>query len=349
MFLKQTMKIVINGRFLAQKTTGVQRVAIEVTKHLDSLVNKGVIVVAAPIDSFIELNLKNIEVVKVGGKSSQKWIQWDLYRFARQNGAEILTYSGLGSFFAPGYYFAHDVTFRRFPESYDWKFRIAYGLFYKKCLKRCKHIFTVSEFSKNELIKLYDLADDDIDVVYNSYGSIETKIQQNVISGFGLIESNYYLTIGSHNFHKNQSFIIKLAEAHPEKTFVIVGERESRAFDRVKQYDVGNVVYTGYVSDEKLVSLYYYALGFIFPSLYEGFGIPPLEAIVYGCPKVAVSNIPVHREIYSKGVYFFNPEEALSFDFEKYNDSVITEDDKNYYINKYKWNDSAKKIKGYLI
>ena len=60
------MKIVINGRFLAQKTTGVQRVAIELTKYLDLIVEKGDITVVAPMDSFVELDLKNNELVKDG-------------------------------------------------------------------------------------------------------------------------------------------------------------------------------------------------------------------------------------------------------------------------------------------
>ena len=64
-----------------------------------------------------------------------------------------------------------------------------------------------------------------------------------------------------------------------------------------------NLFFTGYVSDDELASLYKYAKGFIFPSLCEGFGLPPLEAIVLGCKSVALSDIPVFREIYNRGNY----------------------------------------------
>jgi len=342
------MRIVINGRFLAQRITGVQRVAIELTKELDKLVKRGEMVLAVPTDTTKTLELRNIEVIRVGGRSSNKWVQWDLYRFAKKNKACILTFSGLGSFLQPDYFFAHDVTFRRFPESFEKKFRIMYGLFFGLCLKRCKRVFTVSEFSKSELLTLYGLNADVVTVIYNSYGVLDAKIQIENIEKFGLKKDEYYITIGSINIHKNQSYIVDLARKNPDKKFAIVGMKDGKSFNGVNIDDLDNISSTGFVSDCELASLYHYAKGFIFPSLYEGFGIPPLEAISNNCKRVAVSDIPVLREIYSRGAYFFNPYKVDEFNFEAF-DKCNVEAEKLYYIRKFKWKTAAQKVYEYLF
>lgn len=173
--------------------------------------------------------------------------------------------------------------------------------------KRCKKIFTVSEFSKHEIAEYFKIPQEKIQVAYSSANYLLSNVYQNVdITKFGIQPQEYYLSVSSRNLHKNQQFIMSLAAKYPDKNFVIVGGNHksfNSAYENKTTDNFSNLFFTGYVSDDELASLYKYAKGFIFPSLCEGFGLPPLEAIVLGCKSVALSDIPVFREIYNRGNY----------------------------------------------
>ena len=108
-----------------------------------------------------------------------------------------------------------------------------------------------------------------------------------------------------------------------------------------------NVHFIGYVSDEELVALYSKAECFVYPSLYEGFGIPPLEAIANNCPCI-LSNIEVFKEIYGERVLYCekdNPEslaEQIKNKKELIKIKNINKD--NFLMNKYSWNKTLEKI-----
>ncbi len=110
-----------------------------------------------------------------------------------------------------------------------------------------------------------------------------------------------------------------------------------------------NIVFTGYVNNKKLNNLYKNATSFIYPSIYEGFGIPPLEAQSFGVP-VIVSDIEVFREIYGDSVFYINPydtQNILNGIHKVMNDKDLQSEliEKGYKnINKYSWKKSARKI-----
>ena len=158
---------------------------------------------------------------------------------------------------------------------------------------------------------------------------------------WNLKKQKYFLSVSSRAQHKNQQYIFKLAKKYTKDLFIIVGGKY-KVFSEGKENKLDNVLFTGYVSDSELFSLYKNAYGFIFPSLYEGFGIPPLEAISLGVKRVAVSDIPVFREIYDKGVYFFDPLSVESFIMEEFEETSISESTVEYYRKKYSWEKSAK-------
>ncbi|WP_081667984.1 glycosyltransferase family 4 protein [Butyrivibrio sp. WCD2001] len=188
----------------------------------------------------------------------------------------------------------------------------------------------------------------------------------NTLAKWGLSPTDpYYLSVGSKNLHKNQKFIKKLAKKYPDRKFVVAGGSAARSFgssgdmtidDTENSVPAGttpgkvphNLILTGYISDEDLLTLYAYAHAFIFPSLYEGFGIPPMEAILSGVKHIALADIPVLREIYTKGCYFFDPKNINAFDIDTLNNEkdCITEEDRNFYIKTYSWKNSAKRILG---
>lgn len=334
------MKLYINGRFLTQRITGVQRYAIEIVKCLDDILNDedDVTILIPPEPLVNTLDLKNIKQKRIGKLRGHFWIQVSLPLYIKKHDGELLTFSGIAPILSPGYWTVHDITFIRHPESFNWKFRLIYTIALKLGLKRSKKVFTVSEFSKNEIASHFNMPKEKILVAYSSANYLLNRPYNKVdILKYGLKPKSYYLSVSSKNLHKNQSFIVELAQEHPDITFVIAGG-EHKAFNTNRQHsnvvENTNLIYTGYVNDDDLASLYKAAKGFIFPSVYEGFGLPPLEAIILGCKSIALSDIPVFREIY-RNAYFFNPHTPKDFSFTFFDKVKITEDERINYIKKY--------------
>lgn len=333
----------INGRFLTQRITGVQRVGIELVKEIDDLVKPGQVEILTPPGVVNDLSLKNIKISIVGKKSNNFWVQYAFPTYVRKHHGVGLTISGLCPIIKPDFFMVHDITLIRHPESFSYWFRKIYNIVYRLTLKRCKHVFTVSEFSKNELVDVYGLERNNITVVYNSSHQLLNEEYDEVsLDKWNLTPAGYYLSVSSKNAHKNQKFIMECAKKYPEKKFVIVGGNVPKSFNNIEYEKVENVTFTGYVSRDELYTIYKNSSGFIFPSLYEGFGIPPLEAITLGVKHIAVSNIPVFKEIYSRGVYYFDPYNIEEFDIEAMNSYVMTNEDVEFYWNKYSWKESAK-------
>lgn len=338
------MKIFINGRFLTQKITGVQRFGIEVTRELDKICKPGEIILLTPPGIVNKLDLMNIKIKEIGKKSNNFWVQYTLPRYVRKHKGVLLTMSGMLPILAPDYFVAHDATFMRFPETFSRRFVKSYKLSFNLGLKRCKKIFTISNFSKHELMEIFNLKSGKFQLVTNSSDHLRNQQYKYIpVEKWNLQENEYYLSVSSKAKHKNQNYLYELAKKYPQKTFAIAGGIP-KTFAEMDHKQISNLKYTGYVSNDELFSLYKKARGFIFPSLYEGFGIPPLEAITMGVKHVAVSNIPVFKEIYKRGVYFFDPHNVDSFNIEELDKTSVTKEDFEYYLNKHSWKKTAEII-----
>lgn len=305
-------KIYINGRFLTQKITGVQRYAEEIVKMLDSQINgkknyKWILLV--PKNIIRNLKLEYIEVKKVGYLKGHLWEQIELPLYSKDG--ILLNFCGCAPILKKNQIVTiHDAAVCAMPESFSFLFRTWYKFMFYIVGKRAKKVFTVSNFSKKEINKYFNIPLEKIDVTYNGIDHMRNiKPDESIFSKCTIEKNNYVLAVSSLNPSKNFKLILETAKISPEINFVIAGGTNSTVFKEQGLEITSNVKFIGYVSDEELVALYKYASCFVYPSIYEGFGIPPLEAMFFNCP-VILSDIEVFKEIYMDSVLYCDVENS---------------------------------------
>ncbi|MEK9174234.1 MAG: glycosyltransferase family 1 protein, partial [Patescibacteria group bacterium] len=208
----------------------------------------------------------------------------------------------------------HDVSFCSLPQFISKKDLFFLRLLIPRSLRMSTHIVVPSQFTKDEVIKYYGIREDKIVVIPNALGSQflanhNTRDSDETIRDkYGLPDS-FLLYVGTLQPRKNIPFLIKAFTEYrarfPESQLVIVGNREGHHVDRGITEAAG-VVFPGYIDETDLPRVFHMASVFVFPSLYEGFGIPILEAISQSVPVIA-SDIPCFREIGGEAVLYFDP------------------------------------------
>lgn len=186
-------------------------------------------------------------------------------------------------------------------------FKFIYNLATDISIKKADIIITVSKTIKQELIEKFNINPDRIKVVYNSIGQhfLDTNIDNNILQKYNLEKGKYILSVATLNKRKNIPELIKafesISEKNPTLKLVLVGGMGNEQREKLTQHK--NIIFTGYIADEELPILYKNAIFYVFPSLYEGFGIPLIEAQYCNCP-VICSDIPVFREIAENSAEF---------------------------------------------
>lgn len=343
-------KIYINGRFLTQNITGVQRYAIEIVKALDKYITdknylnkKYKFIIVVPKNIKQELNLNNIEIRRIGYLKGYLWEQIELPLYVREN--FLFNFCNCAPLIKKNQIVViHDAAVSVMPDSYSFLFKIWYKFMFYILGQRLKKIFTVSNFSKRELNKYFAINLNKIEVTYSAYDHIiNIKPDESIFQKFNIKKKNYVLAVSSLNPSKNFKLVLEVAKSMPEVNFIIAGGSNSNVFKAQGFKITKNMKFIGYVTDEELVALYKEASCFVYPSLYEGFGLPPLEAIYFNCP-VILSNIEVFKEIYMDKVLYCDINNSnllkekilLIINNEKERKSLIEKE--HYLLNKYVWN-----------
>jgi glycosyltransferase involved in cell wall biosynthesis len=205
----------------------------------------------------------------------------------------------------------HDAASLDHPEWFERKFALWYAAMLPRLIRKVRAIITVSHFSKERIISLTGVESERVNVIYNGvderFQVAETEAVKHARTNFGLT-SPYILFVGSIEPRKNLKILLEAWRlgGFAGATLAVVGAG-GHLFPKL-QFDSipDGVLLLGPVSDDLLPALYSGAAGFVYPSVYEGFGLPPLEAMASGCP-VAVSDIPAHREICGKTAMYFDP------------------------------------------
>ncbi|CAI0857996.1 glycosyltransferase family 4 protein [Serratia quinivorans] len=304
--------IYINARFLTQDLTGVQRFAESVAIALTKI--RSDLVFVSPDDIKRKDVADRLNVVVTGQRKGHYWEQVELPRYLKSNGTPLLVNLGNTApvTYAKKISTLHDITYKKFPQSYSRKFRIVYDLLIPRVINSSLALLTVSEFSKKEIADFYHYPLEKIQVIYNASSDI-FKCNNNPIKEL------FFLAVSSNNYHKNFHGLIsayeKMNSVSNIKLKIIGGSNNS--FSSSKAHSSGvmgsdRIEFLGRVSDEELVKLYSSALAFVFPSLYEGFGIPPLEAQACGCPVVS-SRLASMPEVLQDSALFFNPMDEIEF------------------------------------
>jgi glycosyltransferase involved in cell wall biosynthesis len=155
------------------------------------------------------------------------------------------------------------------------------------------------------------------------------------------VAGKYFFALGSRSYHKNFKWIVEAAKQNPQYRFVVSGTNSLSTSDTALDTKLDNLIYAGYLSDEQVKALMTHCKAFLQPSLYEGFGIPPLEAMSTGA-RCIVSNTTSLPEIYGDSVWYIDPLDYQDINIDKIMSGKIED---NYEVrNKYSWRRSACKL-----
>lgn len=341
------MIIIINARFLTQEITGVQRFAFEVSRELKKIYGLSVKFIA-PKNILYPKLVKELEVEVIGNLTGHLWEQISLpiylYKIGKPllinltNTAPILYRHKLTTFC--------DVSPLSNPEWYSKSFALLYNALMPLLQKTSIKLLTISEFSKQEIIKYTNAQRNNIEILYCA---LPSNFKPHLTF---LPKEKFFLCVSSINPRKNFERVVEafINLALVEYKLIIVGGNRSNFANSnliLNGESNKNIIFAGRISDDELIKLYQKATGFIYASLYEGFGIPPLEAQSCGCP-VLVSDIPVHREILQESVIYCNPydvesiSKGMSLLISQPNDSLINLGFEN--AQRFSWEISAKKL-----
>lgn len=283
----------VNGRFLCRPVTGVERVGVELLKAIEQYASE-----AAGTGTAINIFTPNSDLWSYQPnnltRGSLKGIAWEHTELplSAKNGWLLSPCNTGPIWHKRQIVIIHDAQPFVNPTAYSMLFRTWYRFLLPKLAQRAAKVVTVSHHSRSELEAQGIIQAGKAKVIYNGSDHIET-----VNPNFSILERNelvgrpFFLALGSLSPHKNLKLLLEVRARFPD-TFpelVIAGGGNSKVFKDAGIHQAPGVKLLGRVTDEELRALYQTALAFLFPSLNEGFGIPPLEAMRCGCPVLATN------------------------------------------------------------
>ncbi len=319
------LNIGINIRFIQTTISGIGKYVLELVKGLAKVdtTNKYTLYEYGHTQVVKPAENKNITYVVPSFYSSSRtmrifWEQFFFPWYLKKNRIDI--FHG-PSFMLPvinsckSIITVHDLTFIRYPESFTISTKIYYWLFFKRSLKNANMIIADSEATKKDIIKYFNIHPRKIEIIYlgvdDKFKVIKNKsLIVNVRKKYKLPES-FFLFTGVLSPRKNiEGALRAFSSLKTKHKFVVVGAKGwlyKSIFDIVEKLKINEkVIFTGYIDADDLHLVYNAAEALVFPSFYEGFGLPILEAMACGCP-VITSNISSMPEVAGDAAILVNP------------------------------------------
>jgi glycosyltransferase involved in cell wall biosynthesis len=335
-------RILINGSMIDDKPSGVGIYSLYVIKHLLKLQDNNIefTLITPKNNSVSSFKINKIYISSRLKNSSNRLasfyrLLWNIFVYPFYLRQFDLGYSPTshGSIFSKNQIVTiHDLIALKYPNQNKLQYYY-FKLLLPLWIRKVKKIIAISNITKNDILSTFNCDKKKIQVIYNGFDSRVNKIGSinNLKEKHNF--NNFILAIGASYPHKNILTLINSYNCIDSATkakhkLVICGNKNQHTkFLEEKVFDLGlsqNIIFTGYVSDAELNSLYRHANLFVFPSLYEGFGFPPLEAMRSKCP-VIVSDLPIFHEIYSNSVVYFKTNSHLDLS-EKIEESLNMKD-----------------------
>lgn len=359
------MKIALNGLQLSKSNTGVQYYTERLFEEL-AKVNNPVLEfhLLKPSDPFFKPE-GNIHEINISGRLERIFFeQFILPRYIGRHSYNLFhSTSYISPYFLnlPTILTVHDLLVYDYPALCQSESVVYFRLFLRHSIKKATHIITVSQKVKDDIIRIFNVCPDKINVTHLGINPIFKRVTEGAVLAQirkkYVIPEKYILFVGNLEPKKNLERLIsafsqlKSAKKIRHK-LVIVGkkgwkyDRTLKLIDKLKINE--EIILTGYVIEKDLPAIYSMADVFAFPSIYEGFGIPPLEAMACGVP-VIVSNTGALPETTGGSCLQVNPynvdEIAQGINQLITNDNlrqIVVQQGYNW-VNKFSWEKTAKK------
>jgi len=306
-------QIVVNARALTQPLTGIQRYTCEVVKRLPPI---RVLAPTHPLPGYSaalsphSLSVRNI----LGG---HLWEQLVLPTLVPRDGL-LWCPSGLGILSVPHQVLTiHDIASLEHPEWYDSKYAWLYSSLWPRLAPQLRRIITVSQFTRKQIISMLKVPEERVIAIPSGIDARfvpqPTQLVDQSLKLLG-VRQPYILAVSAISPRKNFERLYeawKLICSHISDLWLVVVGEAGMTFAGKTLLDASSpqTLYLGRVDDKFLPALYSGAIAFIYPSLYEGFGFPPLEAMACGTP-VVTSNLTSLPEMVGDAALLVNPYEV---------------------------------------
>ncbi|MCX6785553.1 MAG: glycosyltransferase family 1 protein [Candidatus Komeilibacteria bacterium] len=315
------MKIGIDARLYGTKYQGLGRYVKKLVDGLAESDQENSYTVFLTPDNFDDFKTANLKFKKV--LLPARWYsfkeQWLAPKIINKERLDLMHFP---HFNAPYFYAGrfiitlHDLIINHFPDSrattlpkWLYQFKLwAYRISLKRTVNKAEKIIVPSQFVKDDVVKHYPAAAAKVKVIYEGYFLDED--QQAVNIDRFKITKPFLLYVGSAYPHKNlRKLIAVFKQLNRQKNYQLVLVGRHDYFYRRLQQEAGDdpdIIFTGYLADSELAALYGQARLYVFPSSYEGFGLPPLEAQAHGLP-VASANSSCLPEVLGQAAIYFDP------------------------------------------
>jgi len=321
------MKIAINCIYYTQKGGGIKEYIYNLVKNISIMdrQNSYVFYITKDYKQSFQMFINKTSKVKIFPYGSNQKIKRSIFQqkfWYNEEKRENFDIFHSPFFHAPNFKKAkviltvHDLRFLRYPLSYRIPRYIYLKYVVKNSLINAKHIITVSNFTKDEIIDCYKISPEKVDVIPEAVDftgfSLKNDSATLIIEDKTIVRKKYFLAVGHLEPRKNYLRLIEAYSNLPDKlknkyALVIVGKKNhgyKKIIDAINHSRM--IFYFNFVSRDELSWLYANSKIHVFPSFYEGFGFPSLEAGLFGIPTIGANNSSI-AEVAGKGGIYFNP------------------------------------------